>query len=229
MDSTSPSDRRRLAVVIAVAAACLLALAAVLVAQPWHDDDPSRHSAAGNKAPQASEDPQSVTPGAATAGTADGGEGSGPVDGSTKEPEPGESTALPVAPEQSPVAPNETAQGDDGVVLSLRKIESVTGKAVAAGETSGPAVRITVEVMNRSKAPVDLGYVVVNAYTGRSRTPAPTVMQPGGKPFNGQLGVGGRARGVYLFTIAKRDRRDVWIAVDYRDGQKTAVFRGSLR
>ncbi len=94
---------------------------------------------------------------------------------------------MPVAPELEPAAPDQTVQAPDGVTVRLAQVEHVEGEAVAAGETSGPAVRLTVEVTNGTDAPLDLSYAVVNAYTGEDRAPAGRLVQPGGQPFEGEL------------------------------------------
>lgn len=115
-----------------------------------------------------------------------------------------------------------------GTVVSLHRLEAVDGIAAAGGETSGPAIRVTVGIDNTTSKPIDLGYVVVNAYTGKDRAPAGTVMQPGGDPFEGSLASGKSATGVYLFSIVPKDRKDVTITVDYGVGEPVVVFEGDL-
>lgn len=134
----------------------------------------------------------------------------------------------PIPPEAAPVAPTATATGADRVSVSLAKVESVDGKAVAPGEISGPAVRLTVKINNGASSQLDLGLTVVNAYTGKNKVPAGTVVLPGGRPFAGKLAPGQSADGVYLFVIPKSQRQDVSVAVDYGAGVETMVFRGPL-
>jgi len=131
--------------------------------------------------------------------------------------------------ELSPVAPDQTVVTDDGVDISLSSVQAVQGQATLAGETSGPAVRATVRIVNTGDEPLDLEYVVVNAYSGDERTPAGTLTQPGGAPFEGTLAPGDSAEGTYLFSLADDVRDDVSITVDYLLGAKVAVFRGDLR
>jgi hypothetical protein len=131
--------------------------------------------------------------------------------------------------ELTPVAPDATVVTAEGVEISLSRIEAVQGEAALAGETSGPAIRVTVRLVNSGSDPLDLEYVTVNAYSGEDRAPAGTLMQPGGAPFEGSLASGDSADGVYLFTIPEADRKDVTITVDYLFGAPVAVFRGDLR
>jgi hypothetical protein len=115
------------------------------------------------------------------------------------------------------------------VKVSIAKVESVKGVAVAPGEIAGDAVRLTVRVVNGSAAPLDLGLAVVNAYVGPQRTPAGSLMNPGGKPFGGTLAPGGQADGVYLFVVPPAQRDDVTVTVYHAPDQPTTAFRGPLR
>lgn len=142
-------------------------------------------------------------------------------------------TPLPPAsgapgPELAPVALDAKAVTPSGVIISLGKLEALSSDAVAGGEIAGPAIRATVVIDNASAAPLDLEYVVVNAYYGADRTPAGTAMTPGGAPFEGAIEAGASAQGVYLFTIPEQDRNNVTITVDYLAGEAIAVFQGDL-
>ncbi|MBC9227705.1 hypothetical protein GL325_15355 [Aeromicrobium sp. 636] len=134
----------------------------------------------------------------------------------------------PIPPELEPVALNEVVRASGDVQVQITKIESVQGKAKVAGEISGPAVRVTVEIENGSDGDLDLGYVSVNAYTGSDRVPAAPIMQPGGRPMVGTLKAGGRADGVYLFSVGTKARPLMTVGVDYVAGQPTAIFRGRV-
>jgi cytoskeletal protein RodZ len=133
-----------------------------------------------------------------------------------------------IPPEATPVAPTATATGADGVAVSVAKVESVDGKAVAPGEISGPAVRLTLRVQNTSGATVDLNNTVVNAYVGAERVPAPTLVEPGGRPFSGSVAPKKSSDGVYLFLIPTASRGDVTVTLDYAASERTLVFRGAL-
>lgn len=115
------------------------------------------------------------------------------------------------------------------MTVSLSEIESVSGKASAPGEISGPAIRVTVKIDNGSDEALALRYAAVNAYYGPERAPAPPIMQPGGDPFFGTIEAGESATGVYLFSVPSNAREDVTIAVDYRPGESTVIFAGVIR
>lgn len=131
--------------------------------------------------------------------------------------------------ELTPVAPDQTIVTDEGIEISLSSLQAVQGEATLAGETSGPAIRATVRIVNTGSDALDLEYVVVNAFTGEDRAPAGTLTQPGGAPFEGTLEPGASAEGTYLFSVPDADRADVTLTVDYLFGAKVAVFRGDLR
>lgn len=137
-------------------------------------------------------------------------------------------TDAPIPPEAAPVAPTDRAV-QSGVEVELARIERVEGIASAPGEISGPAVRITVRVTNGSATDVNAGLVAVNAYYGAARTPANSLMQPGGNPFGGTIAPGSSAEGVYLFEADDAELADVLIGVDAVPGQPTFTFRGDLR
>lgn len=161
-----------------------------------------------------------------------GGAGTGGL-GSSEERGPATGVIdAPIPPELAPVPASQTVQADDGtggsVAISLAKVEAVQGEASVAGETSGPALRVTLHLENDSDAPVNLDYVAVNLYSGADRAPAPSIMHPGGSPLSGTLQRGASTDGVYVFTISDTDRSDVLIGVDYVAGQPTVTFEGSF-
>lgn len=209
------TQKPRRAVVIAlttVLAAMLLGGAWLLLAKPWVNT-----TSAATPTADATPTPTSTpTPIAAATGDPT----SPPVEPST--------TARPIPPELEPASPSSPVEAPGDVTVSLVLIESVQGIGAAPGETSGPAIRVTVRIENRSDAPLPASYVAVNAYLGDDRSPAAPVMQPGGSPFDGEVAAGQTAEGVYLFSVPADDRSDVRIGVDYQAGMPTVVFAGDL-
>lgn len=146
----------------------------------------------------------------------------------TESPEPAPAQADGAGVELEPVAPEAVVDTSRGAEISLARLEAVQGEANVGGEISGPAVRVSVEIRNESAEPMDLEYVVVNAYSGQDRTPAAPIMQPGGDPFSGSLDPGEAAEGVYLFSLEESAREDVTITVDHGAGEPIVVFQGDL-
>lgn len=232
----TPARRPSRRVVAVIGAAVALAVAVTLVVlQPWRSDGDESPGGTVTPAPIASPEASGDASADATpsddADDADDGDGAaagGDTADGTAEADGADPAVVPVAPELEPAAPDQTVQAPDGVAVRLAQVEHVEGEAVAAGETSGPAVRLTVEVTNGTDAPLDLSYAVVNAYTGEDRVPAGRLVQPGGRPFEGELAPGESGTGVVLFSIPDADRDDVTVAVEYAPGTSTVVFRGDL-
>ncbi|WP_072313819.1 hypothetical protein [Agrococcus sp. Marseille-P2731] len=146
---------------------------------------------------------------------------------------PNPASDSPIAPEAAPVAPTEVAEqeiaADQLVRVLLALVEQVEGEALAPGEIAGPAIRLTIEVVNDTDAAIDAGLIAVNTYFGAERAPGNSLMQPGGDPFAGSIAPGQSARGVYLFEAADAALADVLVGVDVVPGQPTFTFRGDLR
>lgn len=227
----TPARRPSRRVVAVIGAAVALAVAVTLVVlQPWRSDGDESPGGTVTPAPVASPETSGDASADATpSDDADAGDGADAAGGDgTAGTDGADPAVVPVAPELEPAAPDQTVQAPDGVAVRLAQVEHVEGEAVAAGETSGPAVRLTVEVTNGTDAPLDLSYAVVNAYTGEDRVPAGRLVQPGGRPFEGELAPGESGTGVVLFSIPDADRDDVTVAVEYAPGTSTVVFRGDL-
>lgn len=212
MDNPSSQTRRRWPVIAGIA---VLVVAAVviwlLIARPWATDTLTPPLSSPTSTPTAE-----PTPLTSASGT--------PI---TPIPLPTASDS-PIAPELAPVDPTRPAVGADGVVVSLPLVEAIEGEGVAPGETSGPAIRVTVRIENATDEPLDTAFIAVNAYSGADRAPAPSLSKPGGTPFEGSIAAGESAEGVYLFTLPADERSDVTIGVDYRAGEPTVVFEGAL-
>ncbi|MHB1138475.1 MAG: hypothetical protein ACYC2O_05915 [Microthrixaceae bacterium] len=127
----------------------------------------------------------------------------------------------------APVAMDQVAAFGNGVTARLVSTEAAQAEASLPGETSGPAVKITVEVLNGSDAPIDLGAVTVDLLdpTGASYT---QVTSEAATPFSGSLDAGATATGAYLFRIAPEERADVRLTVKYSSDTPIAVFTGSM-
>ena len=213
MDDLSPQTRRRWPVIAGIAALVVVALAVwLLIARPWATDAlPTAPVSTPSSTPTAVPTPLTSASGA-------------PI---TPTPLPTASDS-PIAPELAPVEPTQPAVGADGGVVSLARVEANEGAAVAPGETSGPAIPVTVRIENATDEPLDTAFVVVNAYSGTDRAPAPSLTKPGGAPFEGPIAAGESAEGVYLFTLPADDRSNVTIGVDYRAGEPTVIFEGAF-
>ncbi|MGM1029613.1 MAG: hypothetical protein ACQEWM_07015 [Actinomycetota bacterium] len=227
-----PAAKRRWPIITAIAVLLIAGLVAWAVAASGSAQAPSDSSS-----PAASSSAAGSAAPASTAAPSDD-PADDPADDPTASPAaippPPATTAgppasdAPIAPEAEPVAPTEPAV-QAGVEVELAQVERVEGVASAPGEISGPAVRITLRITNGSSDPVNAGLVAVNAYYGAARTPANSIMQPGGDPFAGTIPPGSSATAVYLFEGDDAELADALIGVDAVPGQPTFTFRGDLR
>jgi len=144
------------------------------------------------------------------------------------QPTPDPSATPGTMPELAPVAPDEPSDNGEGLVAEITAMKSVEGEAVQAGEIAGPAVQFSLRLTNDTDEPIDLGFIAVNAYIGEAMTPAGGLVKPGGAPFEGTLKAGDSAEGVYVYNIPESQRADVTLTVDYRAGQPSFVFRGTV-
>jgi len=130
-------------------------------------------------------------------------------------------------PSLPPVGLDDAAPAGDGVTGSLTSIEAVQGAGRGAGNIAGPALRVTVRLVNGTADPVALDGVAVDLTTGAGSTPAPPVDDPSSAPFTGTLEPGGTAEGVYVFTVPEDARDRVTVSVGYVPGAPYMVFAGS--
>lgn len=139
-------------------------------------------------------------------------------------PTPGTTeTAAPSAPVE--VGIDETAKPAAGIVARVAKLESVQGVG-DPGETSGPAIRVTVVIDNESKEALSLAGATVNMSYGPDDKPAPPVSKPGVIMFPTSVEAGGQATGAYVFTIPVSERNQIRITLDLSATVPMVVFTG---
>lgn len=137
-----------------------------------------------------------------------------------------EPTDLPVPLE--PVPLDQTAEFGDEVSAELVDLFAIQAEGQAAGEISGPAIRVTVRLINGTGEPLSLDAVTVAMYFGPDLTPAPPITDPGTVPFSGSLAPGETAEGVYTFSIAENERDDISVTVSYSASSAIVVFSGAV-
>ena len=212
----SPSDRpvrrRRLLVGAATAVVVVLLAAAALLLAGSSGDEPAA------AAPAATSPSGAASP--TTGGTAASSSESSPAATS-----PGDAGALP--PRLPAVGLDQQAAVGDGVSASLVALDAVQGTAHGPGNIAGPALRVTVRMVNGTSAPIELDGVSIELTYGRADAPASPLDDPSAAPFTGTLAPGGSAEGTYVFTVPEDQRQVVTVAVGYRAGAPFMVFTGS--
>lgn len=119
-----------------------------------------------------------------------------------------------------------TAEVAAGLKVRVAKVEAIEAKAQGAGEVSGPALAITVEVENIGTEPFDSSLMSVNLEDSKG-LPGPGMSGPPAAWLSGVVPAGGKASGVYVFTVAKANRKPIHVSVSANPGLSTAVFSGN--
>lgn len=138
-------------------------------------------------------------------------------------------TADPAPPQvtQAPVALDEAAEPSRTLTIEITSIEAVSGVARFAGETAGPALRVTVEATNAADTAFATPAAVVNLYFGDDRQPADAIGEPGGRPLPAEVPAAGTSSGVYLFSVPEGERDDILIEIELQVGEPIVLFEGS--
>lgn len=113
-----------------------------------------------------------------------------------------------------------------GLTANVASVESYTATAKRPGEVSGPAVKVTLKLVNGTGSDFALTTATVNAYYGSASTPAsPVAGDPSAKPFTGTLKPGATATAVYVFTVPADAADAVTLTLSDQAGAQLVVFK----
>jgi hypothetical protein len=218
-DDTPPLRSRALTIIV-VALVAALVVSGLLWLLGGRD---STSGEGGAIAPQPTTAPSAsaTSPGATPTGpgkTRGTGTATSPATGATKP------AGTPRKTQRIPF--QETGQPAADVDLRIAQVETITAKGHIPGEVSGPALRITVEVENRSQKSVPLNTAVANFYYGKDRTPASPMIMSGSRAFPAKVAAGSSASGVYVFTVPKAERGRILLEVNLDNALRTVEFNG---
>lgn len=136
--------------------------------------------------------------------------------------------APPADPTAPPVDLDDEAEIGE-VTARLARIEAIEGEADGPGEVAGPALRVTVELVNGGSEAADLTGLVVNLYHEPDATPAEMLIGSGSAWLEGSLAPGATATGVYVFTVPLEGRDLVQVTVFLTVDAPTVLFEGPVR
>lgn len=131
-------------------------------------------------------------------------------------------------PKLTPVALAQPADYGDGLTARLAGIRSFKARGEGVGETSGPALAVTVQLTNRGSAPASLDTVAVNLFRGPAGLRAATLADGATLPFSGRLAPGATASATYSFSVPADQRDVVTVTVGTSAATGTAVFSGPV-
>lgn len=214
---------------VALLGVALVVVLAVVLVDRGDEEEPGSTAPASPSA-TAEETPRDApAPGQPNDGSGDSESPSGGGTGSTEAPDdapapsPGEADNRPAVE----AAFSEDASPEDGVSVSVARVEAVRSQAELPGETSRPALRITVRVQNDTGASLDIGGALTNLYFGRSREAATLVQRPGGRPFPASVPAGGTATSVVVYNVPPDQRARVVLEVSLDATIRRVEFNGS--
>lgn len=142
-------------------------------------------------------------------------------------PSPSAPTAtVPANPQTtaSPLALDRSYQAGK-VRVELAALKAVNAKGEGPGEISGPALAVSVRIINGTTKNLDVSHVIVNLLDSKGNVATP--LSPSA-PFSGSIAAGDSAKGTYEFSIAKNVRKPVKVSVTYDLDQPTALFVGNV-
>lgn len=119
-----------------------------------------------------------------------------------------------------------TAQLPGLMTARIAASKAITAEATQAGEISGPAIQVIVELVNGSATAVSVNTVTVNGYYGSDLTPAsPIVPKSTSLGFSGTVEPGAKATGTYVFSVPKESQSSFVLTVSVVAGGPIAVFK----
>ncbi len=237
---TPPAQRRRFSPWLILAAVVLVVAVVVTVIAlqrrtPTAGGSPSVSATAGEPTPTSlasSPEPTSASPTAES-----------PSPSKTKKPTPTPAptktkaeqppteaptpTPQPKVTTKSPVPIDKKSKINPSLTAGVSRLESVEGKGSGPGETGGPSIRVTLELINNSDRKLDLSNTVVNLYYGKDERPASLLSGPGVKSLPTSLPAGAKAGGRFVFNVPKDGRATILITVDYSVKTPVVAFRGA--
>lgn len=221
--SAAPSKRRRILLIVGGGVAAAVIIAGITVAA-IHGATPQPGKGVANALdPVATQLPRPSDTPVAT-----------PSAGSTAAP----STAAPAKPGTgtldaryggvvaSTAAVSQNVKTPGGLTANVTSVEAYTATATRPGEVSGPAVKVTLKLVNDTGSDFPVSTATVNAYYGSASTPASSVEgDSASKPFTGTLKPGATATAVYVFTVPAADSGDVTLTLSDQAGAQLVVFK----
>lgn len=216
-DADLPARRKGLIWAAVVGAAALVVFVTWGLLGGWQGASPSPNASPTSTvaAPAASET-ASVPSETPTVGDPDGSD--------APDPDERQPDARPTLP---PVAIDQEAEPVTGLIVTLVSIEAIDGRAAVPGETSGPALAVTLRGENDSTEIAHTEAVIVNLYYGADRIPANILVNPRAD-FPQSVAPGGAETGTFAFSVPLDQRGQVLIEVDLSLDMPVVLFEGAV-
>lgn len=142
-------------------------------------------------------------------------------------PTPGATDSVSKPDEPVEVALDEPAEPVEDVVVDVTSIEAVTAGRELPGESSGPAVAVSVRISNNGATPLDTGGSNVNlTYGGDERVPAVAVTDDDATVWPTTIAPGATATATFFFAVPDAPEGDIRVIVDLLATTPDVVFVG---
>lgn len=134
-------------------------------------------------------------------------------------------TAAPELPTQE--APlDEPVELTTGVTVAIDRVTTTDIKPETPGEYAGSAVVVSVSVRNDSDSVQSVDSAVVMLSAADGEVGIATTAGPN-RPLQGNVPVGGKVEGSYVFMLEPAKKRKVTVTVNYAAGEPVVEFTGS--
>jgi len=127
-----------------------------------------------------------------------------------------------------PVDLSATADFGTGLNAKVLSNQKINFTARLPGELSGPAVKVTVQFTNTSRAAISLANVVLND-ADAAGTPMSSVTSAPAAPVSGSLAPGQQATGVYVFSLPPGFRNPCKLSLSYSTAAPVVLFVGNVK
>jgi len=121
-----------------------------------------------------------------------------------------------------------TAQFGGRVSAQILSARSMTAQARGPGEVSGPAVALSIRLVNGSSKALGLTDVVVDVQDAAGTPGVPMSADPA-RPFSGSLAAGAQADAVYVFGLPADHRSPISVSVSYSTEAPIVLFVGVVK
>ncbi len=115
-----------------------------------------------------------------------------------------------------------------GKVSATVALVDLNAVAKGPGEVSGPAVAVTVHIVNGTAAPLNVSDVAVSL-TDKAGTPGNPMSGSPASPFLGQIGAGKTAVATYVFALSRSRVNPVSVSLSYSTEAPVVVFVGDAK
>lgn len=142
-------------------------------------------------------------------------------------PTPGKTTPVTKSKPPLTVDLTERAEPLPDTFVEVVSVEAVTAGRAIPGEPSGPAVKVSVRLVNDSGTAVSTSGASVNlSYNEDDQTPAVSLSSDDTAPWPQEVPAGQRATAVFVFALPDVVRGDIRVIVDLLATGPDVVFEG---